>query len=1306
MRSDLYQIVLIFLGVIVSALFGVFLYREIFPEYRIYQKDYVALEEFRSTYTGQPPPEFQFGVKQIVILNPEKGPEKIDRCISCHVALQLPDFSPTKLAYDVNGNLKLDERGWPLKIPNENYVFLRLDQKIKELGDSSEADRLKALKTAQVGDHTYDVAKVLQMHPLIGRETRPFEYHPLDDYGCASCHGGNGRGLTTDKAHGPVFDGTYEVEFMGPRPQFLERDYLNDPQFATVFNSKPGNELLFQTTPILVGSLMQAKCVQCHQSSEGALINSVSGVQVLAKRGQEKAQAINTGFEREKEELLSLWQLQDQIKREGLEKTEEQLKKQTQNYSLSAAQIKAFESQLSFLKAEAPLERINRQIAGSLGSPGLAGELEKQPPSMAALDKFLEAHLNDDAATGTIFVKLSQINLEEAVKQHIKDTEKTFSYTASDQKVINSMQSDIDYLTAGYHQGKSLFLSQACYACHRISGFARGGVGPELTNEGAGYPWYIKEKIVWPQWDLKTSTMPNYHLDHEELEGLVTYLLGQRSDSQVKSATEKKIAIQQWEQGKKLPWEKPVTPVEMKDLRFAMTVFATEGCAACHRLKGFESDAGFKIEKGAKPPFSEVYKEKQWFSQLFPEEIKGSDIVKAIDQHAKEIDERIVDGVRKDSLLEEIDAKFPDTIESYYSNFKYAFRAKNYEFTEKVRLAKNPVEKAKALAGLEAWKKRVKRVLLVYIQEYGLGRLVGPRPNWSGIYRSDEELMEHFRNPGSTSARSIMPAFPFDDTKFYALINMLDQLSVKNRNEVDEIWKLRGFDPQTAVKIYCAQCHGEFLEGNGPVAEWIYPIPKNLRNAQFMRNLTKERVVQAIIHGVHGTPMPPWGEVATDKPTADGIPVITRDQANQIVDWLFATLPGSQIIRSEEEVPKWQYSPEKVLEELREEGNYQKLKKGKLAFLPTGHEYYAALNPTVPNSSVDDVFDKRQAPVPGEEKYGYYIKKEYYTPENLLEGKQFFEMNCAACHGAEGEGSGQRAEFLKEAKPRMLTNLNWIETRDDLRLLRSIKFGVPGTAMTPWGDLTSSLQRMQLVMFIRTLSEEPERRNKLFNALYQGFNRSDRVIEEARVGEYKKMELVQVKIGQTHQMREELARSSPEKAGEAYAQEIKLQERLAKFRLADQLLNDLKEEVKREREIYQNMGVSVLSKMTSDAALENMIKIIRLNDGRYTLKEGRLEFNWSPEKEEQISRTSEELIREIGQSKRVLEQEKIQAEGKISSAEREVERSKIDSELAAYQKLEHQIAAGLGDAKRSVQKQQAIYQQYQKKQAELNDEVQ
>ena len=243
MRSNRAQVILILLGLLSALFLAFFFYREVAPEYMIYQNDYVALEKFRSTYTHEPPPAFKEGIKQIVIERKDNGSPIIDRCISCHVALQVEDFSPTVIAKDVNGNLKYDAFGYPLKIDNPNYVWRQLDEKIQSLrasGNNAEADAFEALKTADVGEYHYDVTKVVRMHPLMGRETRPFEYHPIDEYGCAACHGGNGRGLVTDRAHGPVFDEQYEAEFQGPRPQFLERDPQHDPLFSKVFNDKPG----------------------------------------------------------------------------------------------------------------------------------------------------------------------------------------------------------------------------------------------------------------------------------------------------------------------------------------------------------------------------------------------------------------------------------------------------------------------------------------------------------------------------------------------------------------------------------------------------------------------------------------------------------------------------------------------------------------------------------------------------------------------------------------------------------------------------------------------------------------------------------------------------------------------------------------------------------------------------------------------------------------------------------------------------------------------------------------------------------
>ncbi|MFV0340092.1 MAG: hypothetical protein ACK5MA_05610, partial [Parachlamydiaceae bacterium] len=101
MKSDSkYQLVLIGLGLLASLIFGVFFLRELFPEYKLYQNAYVELEEFRSQWTNQPPAPFQVGVKQIVLEREDKGPVTIDRCTTCHVALQIEAYSKTRIAKD------------------------------------------------------------------------------------------------------------------------------------------------------------------------------------------------------------------------------------------------------------------------------------------------------------------------------------------------------------------------------------------------------------------------------------------------------------------------------------------------------------------------------------------------------------------------------------------------------------------------------------------------------------------------------------------------------------------------------------------------------------------------------------------------------------------------------------------------------------------------------------------------------------------------------------------------------------------------------------------------------------------------------------------------------------------------------------------------------------------------------------------------------------------------------------------------------------------------------------------------------
>ncbi len=1370
MRSERYQIALITLGLAVTALFGYFVYQEMFPEYRIYQNDYVALEEFRSTYSGEPPPAFKEGVKQVVFEREDRGPARIDRCVSCHVALELPHFSPTKISHDVNGNIVRTANGTPMQEPNENYVWARLDQKIAELRDEKvnaqlkqngesgavdkrlkEAKSFEALKVAYVDEHVYDVTKVLRMHPLIGKETRPFEFHPIEEYGCVSCHSGNGRGLTTSTAHGPVFDGQYEEEYMGPAPQFLEHDPENDPQFARVFNHKPDDSLLFQTTPILVGNLIQSSCVKCHEQSAVALLGVANTTGVLAKQKSKSVDYIQQGFMNEMQALLSLYKLKGMVNSEGVDHTIAQLKQTQADPATLPLEHEHVTGQLAFLQnvrginpnttKERVLAAIDQCMVGMLGTQTLvesiSAELAKTDDPQNTISKFLADNVHTAGAEGTLFVKREVANLQQALLEHVEATQRSVTNVVDDESVVSAMTNDVDWLTKNYHRGEQLYISQGCYACHRISGLSHGGVGPELTRIGEGYPWYIKNKIMWPQGDLRTSTMPNLVLDTTEMEDLMTFLLAQKGRPQSISETDYKVALQQWEAGRKLPFEKPVTPSQIQDLRFSMTVFATEGCAACHRLQGYESNVGYSIEKGEKPSFDTLYAERQWFQTLFPEEIRGSKLVEVIEKYAQEIDQRISDDVRQGALLEEIEQKFPDSIEAFYANFRYASRAKDHQSAQHATQPPGIANKIEAQNQLEIWKKRVHRVLMMYVQEYGLGRLIGPRPNWSGVYHSDEWLLEHFHNPTGHVPRSIMPILPFDETKFYALTYMLDVLGKRNRDAVRAIWEHKGFDPALAFHIHCAQCHGDYLQGNGPVSTWIYPIPKNLRNAEFLRNLTRENEIQSIMHGVKGTPMGPWGEVPEDKMNYDGIPVLTIDEITKLVDWLFTSLPGGTVIRGHQDVPKWNYMPSDVIEELHREGTelkegdyFQDYESGLLPgkkktplgaaqeALDKAAHYYAALDPIVYvaqnaalktfDDKVNDVFDVKPNPQLGGEKYLYYIKKKYYTENNVEQGKKFFELNCAVCHGADADGSGVRASVMADAKPRMLTNLDWIHTRDDLRLLRSIKYGVPGTAMTPWGDFTSSLQRLQLVMFIRSLSIEKAAREAVSEELYKSFDKGILQVENARIAEYKALDTAQRNFEDLHKKQKAAyaaAQVNMKEISEAttlYQRQLLAEEELRQYKALDQVLLDLKEQIAAEREIYQGIASDMLTaNLEEQPEWQILLKMIDLNGSRITYTDGKLIINNDDKIKLELTNYAKQLSNSLDVKIDALT--KLQEEsGKAPNfSENETQQKKLRAQKIAYNKIKSKVLTGMEQISLFWQQENKLLTDYQKQKEQL-----
>jgi high-affinity iron transporter len=85
-------------------------------------------------------------------------------------------------------------------------------------------------------------------------------------------------------------------------------------------------------------------------------------------------------------------------------------------------------------------------------------------------------------------------------------------------------------------------------------------------------------------------------------------------------------------------------------------------------------------------------------------------------------------------------------------------------------------------------------------------------------------------------------------------------------------------------------------------------------------------------------------------------------------------------------------------------------------------------------------------------------------------GGVVYAANCALCHGAKGDGRGQRREAMNPP-PADLTLPPWSEAANAGKTYRAIKDGVPGTAMPSWSTLSDE-QVWDVVACIHALKSQ------------------------------------------------------------------------------------------------------------------------------------------------------------------------------------------------------------------------------------------
>jgi mono/diheme cytochrome c family protein len=149
---------------------------------------------------------------------------------------------------------------------------------------------------------------------------------------------------------------------------------------------------------------------------------------------------------------------------------------------------------------------------------------------------------------------------------------------------------------------------------------------------------------------------------------------------------------------------------------------------------------------------------------------------------------------------------------------------------------------------------------------------IAPDLSFEGLIRDNAWLMDHFTNPRSRMPDSIMPSFRFPAEDFQHLSAYLG--SLKTAPPV-------GSAPET-YKALCARCHGEKGDGNGKVAWYLDPSPRDFTKAPFMNSKPRERFLNSVAKGVAGTSMPPWERI------------LKPEQADAVLGYVLQTFTKGQ----------------------------------------------------------------------------------------------------------------------------------------------------------------------------------------------------------------------------------------------------------------------------------------------------------------------------------------------------------------------------------------------------------------------------
>jgi mono/diheme cytochrome c family protein len=234
----------------------------------------------------------------------------------------------------------------------------------------------------------------------------------------------------------------------------------------------------------------------------------------------------------------------------------------------------------------------------------------------------------------------------------------------------------------------------------------------------------------------------------------------------------------------------------------------------------------------------------------------------------------------------------------------------------------------------------------------------------------------------------------------------------------------RVIDGKQLYSGYCAPCHGENGDGNGPAARFLYPKPRNFGEGKFRLATTDNAIpsdddlLRVVTRGMPGSAMFPFGHVREED----------RRSLVEQVRLLIRTATEQQILR-----------------QAAERGD--------------------TVEPTELAQLVDDLTR------PGEP---ITLPSDLPAPSeaSVAHGREMYRKTCMNCHGEKGDAEGvedQRDNNGMPTKPRDFTRGIFKGGREPRQLYARILRGMPGTPMPSSAHL-SAADMGDLLNFVLSLS--------------------------------------------------------------------------------------------------------------------------------------------------------------------------------------------------------------------------------------------